>query len=89
MTGGQYAPTTPTEAHTSTSIYGNPEKPFDLCKLMEAAGATYVARLSVNQQRKLIKSIEEAISHNGFAFVEILSPCPTEYGRKNDFNKPY
>ncbi|MHA1383989.1 MAG: thiamine pyrophosphate-dependent enzyme [Candidatus Helarchaeota archaeon] len=88
MTGGQYAPTTPYNAKTSTSVYGNPESPFDLCKLMEGAGATYVARWTINYPRKLIKSIEEALSHNGFSFIEILSQCPTEYGRKNNLNSP-
>ncbi len=86
MTGGQYAPTTPYNTYSSTSVYGNPEDPFDLCKLVEAAGATYVARWITNYPRKLIKSIEEALSHNGFSFIEILTQCPTEFGRKNKLN---
>ncbi|NVM02182.1 MAG: 2-oxoacid:ferredoxin oxidoreductase subunit beta [Candidatus Helarchaeota archaeon] len=88
MTGGQYAPTTPVGAYSSTSIYGNPEEPFDLCKLVEAAGATYVARWTTNYPRKLIKSIEEALSNNGFSFIEILTQCPTEFGRKNKLDSP-
>ncbi|MHA1378244.1 MAG: thiamine pyrophosphate-dependent enzyme [Candidatus Helarchaeota archaeon] len=88
MTGGQYSPTTPHNAKTSTSVYGNPEKPFDLCKLMEAAGATYIARWTINYPRKLIKSIEEGIVHEGFSFIEILSQCPTEFGNKNNLLTP-
>lgn len=85
MTGGQLGPTTPHGARTSTSTspYGNPERSFDLCKLVEAAGATYVARWTVFQPRSLIKSMREAILHDGFSFIEILSPCPTQYGRRN------
>lgn len=88
MTGGQYAPTTPKGARTSTSIYGNPEYPFDLCELVKSAGASFVARWATNYPRKLINSIEEALLHNGFAFIEILSPCPTEFGRKNNLISP-
>ncbi|MFX0133337.1 MAG: thiamine pyrophosphate-dependent enzyme [Candidatus Hodarchaeota archaeon] len=88
MTGGQFAPTTPYGAHTSTSIHGNQERPFDLCKLVKAAGGTYVARWTTNYPRKLIESIEEALSHKGFAFIEILTQCPTEYGRKNKIESP-
>jgi len=86
MTGGQVAPTTPKNAITDTTPFGNPEKPFDLCKLVEAAGGSFIARWTVFQPRKLIKIMKEAIIHKGFSFVEILSPCPTEYGRKNNLS---
>ncbi|MFX1449244.1 MAG: thiamine pyrophosphate-dependent enzyme [Promethearchaeota archaeon] len=88
MTGGQFAPTTPYGSYTSTSTYGNQENPFDLCKLVEAAGATYVARWTTNYPKKLIKSIEDALSHVGFSFIEVLTQCPTEYGRKNKLTSP-
>ena len=44
MTGGQVSATTPVDAITSTTMYGNPERDFDLCRLVDAAGANYVAR---------------------------------------------
>ncbi|MHC1592085.1 MAG: thiamine pyrophosphate-dependent enzyme [Candidatus Helarchaeales archaeon] len=84
MTGGQMAPTTPHRAITSTSQAGNPERAFDLCRLLEGAGATYIARWTVFQTRELIKSIKEGITHEGFSFIEILSPCPTQFGRRNN-----
>ena len=86
MTGGQMAPTTPKNSITSTSVFGSPERPFDLCDLVKSAGATYIARWSVFQPRQLIKSMKEAILHKGFAFIEILSPCPTEFGRRNQLS---
>jgi 2-oxoglutarate ferredoxin oxidoreductase subunit beta len=49
MTGGQAAPTTPQGARTATTGQGNPYPPFDLCRLVAAAGATYVARYGVTQ----------------------------------------
>ncbi len=33
--------------------------------------------------RKLTACIEKAITRKGFSFIEVLAPCPTNYGRKN------
>lgn len=82
-TGGQMAPTTPLGKKSSTSPYGNIERPFDLCKLAIAAGATHVERWTVMDQRPLTKAIKRAIEHKGFSFLEIISPCPAQYGNKN------
>jgi 2-oxoglutarate ferredoxin oxidoreductase subunit beta len=83
MTGGQLGPTTPTEARTSTSPRGNLEHPFNVPYLATAAGATYVARWTVLHARRLEKSIHTALLKPGFTVVEIISPCPTLYGRWN------
>lgn len=88
MTGGQLTPTTPRGARTQTTPSGNPEPPFDLSRLVAAAGATYVARYSVWHVRPLIRSIKKALQHQGFAFVEVLSTCPTQYGRRNENPTP-
>ena len=88
MTGGQVASTTPKGAKTSTTGKGNPYRPFDLSRLVTAAGASYVARYSVTQPLALIRSIKKALSHVGFSFIEVLSPCPTQYGRRNQPEKP-
>jgi 2-oxoglutarate ferredoxin oxidoreductase subunit beta len=88
MTGGQVASTTPKGSKTSTTSEGNPYRPFDLCKLVEAAGATYVARYSVTQPVSLIHAIKKAILHVGFSFIEVLSPCPTQFGRRNRIDRP-
>lgn len=84
MTGGQVGPTTPLEAITSTTPYGNLEPPFDLCQLAEAAGATYVARGAVYYVTELINLIERGIKHKGFSFIDVLTPCPTVFGRRNE-----
>jgi 2-oxoglutarate ferredoxin oxidoreductase subunit beta len=83
MTGGQVTPTTPTGARTLTTPMGNPDRPFDLAQLVAAAGATYVARYSVWHVRPLIASLKKALLHKGFGFVEVLSSCPTQFGRRN------
>jgi 2-oxoglutarate/2-oxoacid ferredoxin oxidoreductase subunit beta len=91
MTGGQTAPTTPAHALTSTKPAGteeNPHKPFDLCRLVKAAGADYVARGAITRPYDLIARIRRALETPSFAFVEVLSPCPTQYGRRNRQESP-
>ncbi len=83
MTGGQLAPTTPTGARTSTSPTGNRDHPFNLSYLAAASGASYVARWTTLHVRRLERAIGEALCKPGFSFVEIISPCPTLYGRLN------
>lgn len=88
MTGGQVASTTPKGSRTSTTDEGNPYPPFDLCRLVKAAGASYVARYSVTQPVALIRSIKKILLRPGFSFIEVLSPCPTQYGRRNRLDRP-
>jgi 2-oxoglutarate ferredoxin oxidoreductase subunit beta len=83
MTGGQVTPTTPGGATASTTPYGNYEYPFSLPFLMDAAGATYIARWTSMHSRNVTQSIEEALLRKGFSFIEIISPCPTLYLRRN------
>ena len=83
MTGGQVAATTPFGAKSSTTTSGNSETPFNLPLLAYASGATYVARWTMLHARDLADSIEEALLRRGFSFIEVLSPCPINYGRRN------
>ena len=83
MTGGQVTPTTPNSAIASTTPYGNYEYPFSLPFLVDAAGATYVARWTSMHVRNVTQSIEEALARKGFSFIEIISPCTTLYLRRN------
>ena len=84
MTGGQLGPTTPLKARTTTSRLGNTEKPFNMPNLAAASGAVYVARWTAAQVSQLEKAITEALLKRGFSFVEVISPCPTYYGRMNN-----
>ncbi len=81
MTGGQVAPMTPDGAVTMTTPYGSSEPPFDLCKLAVTAGATYVARTLTASPPQMTTFLKNALSHKGFSVVEILSQCPTHFGR--------
>jgi Pyruvate:ferredoxin oxidoreductase and related 2-oxoacid:ferredoxin oxidoreductases, beta subunit len=83
MTGGQVAATTPSMAKSTTTPLGNPDAPFNLPLLAYASGASYVARWTILHTRDLTTAINEAIMRKGFSFIEVLSPCPVNYGRRN------
>ena len=82
-TGGQFGPTTPKGAFSTTSPYGLEEPPFDLCDLMAASGASFVARGTAYNVIQLIDLFMRGLAHPGFAFIEVITQCPTSYGRKN------
>ena len=83
MTGGQTAPTTPGKVISATSPYGVFEPAFNLVALAEAAGASYVARWTTFHVKQLSRAMEEVLHKKGFCFIEVVSPCPTLYQRKN------
>ena len=84
MTGGQLSPTTGDGRYTTTTPYGNPEPAFDACALATAAGAGLVARGLTRQVPALKDLFVDALAHDGFSFVEVISDCTEIYGRKND-----
>jgi 2-oxoglutarate ferredoxin oxidoreductase subunit beta len=81
MTGGQTAPTTPIGVYTTTTPRGNFERPFDVCKLVETSGGTYVARWTTAQPTALIRAMKKGLTHHGFSFIEVVCQCPTIFGR--------
>lgn len=83
MTGGQVSPTTPFSFKASTAPFGNVENTFNISGLAEAAGASFVARGTVYDAIKLDRMIEKAIRKKGFSVVEVMTPCPTAFGRRN------
>ncbi len=92
MTGGQMAPTTLEGMKTSTSPYGRDVAtsgyPIDLPEIVaNFEGAVYVASVSVDSPKNIIqakKAIKKAFKVQkaglGFAFVSVLSTCPTNWG---------
>lgn len=83
MTGGQYSPLTPMHDLATTAPYGNVDHPFDIVKLADGAGASYLARTTAYHVPQAIKLIENGLKNRGFSMIEALSQCPTYYGRKN------
>jgi 2-oxoglutarate ferredoxin oxidoreductase subunit beta len=89
QTGGQLAPTTPQGKRSTTSQAGNIEPPFDLVQLALGAGAGFVARTTVFDFQELSDCLKRALTHKGFSLVEVLTDCPTYYGRMNELRDPY
>lgn len=88
MTGGQISPTSPKGSVGTTAPYGSRDYPFKLAELVATAGATYSARWTTVQIDNLVGSIKTALKNPGFSFVEVVSQCPTYYGRKNKARTP-
>jgi 2-oxoglutarate ferredoxin oxidoreductase subunit beta len=88
MTGGQYSPLTPTNDVATTAPYGNIDRSFDLIKLADAAGATFLARVTAYHVPQAVKLIEKGLENDGFSMIEGISECPTYYGRKNKKGGP-
>lgn len=90
MTGGQMAPTTLPNQKTATSPYGKDAAlsgmPIKLSEMLAVLPVAYIARGSVhnvkeiNRTKKYIRAaLEKQMNGDGFAMVEILSPCPTNW----------
>ena len=88
MTGGQISPTTPPTMIASTARAGNIETAFDVVKLSEAAGASFVARGTTYHTTQLEEVIEKAIRKKGFSVVDAITQCPPIYGRYNRLGSP-
>ena len=92
MTGGQMAPTTLVGQKTTTSPYGRDAahcgKPIRVCEMLSAIdGAAFLERVAVDSPanvRKAKKAIRRAfecqLQGKGFALVEVLAACPTNWG---------
>ena len=77
MTKGQPSPTTAPD-WSSELVPGGPGiSPFHPLVIALASGANFVARAFSGDPRGTTKILVDAISHPGFSFVQILSPCVT------------
>jgi len=83
MTGGQFSPLSGENIRATTAPYLTIDPSFDVVELAKAAGATFVARTTTYHIQQMTDIIRQAILHEGFSMVEILSQCPTYFGRKN------
>ena len=83
MTGGQYSPLTGPGMLATTAPYTNIDQGFDVVEMAKAAGATFVARTTTYHVQQMAEIIRSAILHEGFSVVEVMSQCPTYFGRKN------
>ncbi len=83
LTNSQTSPTTPRGFWTVSQKVGNIDPTFDGCQLAEASGASFVGRENVTAPKKLEKLLLQAMEHKGFSYVEAMSNCHINLGRKN------
>jgi 2-oxoglutarate ferredoxin oxidoreductase subunit beta len=83
LTNSQTSPTTPRGMWTVTQKVGNIDPTFNTCNLAIAAGASFVARETMIEPKKLEKMLVKAFEHKGFSMAEVLSNCHINLGRKN------
>ena len=83
LTNSQTSPTTPQGMWTVSQKAGNIDPTFNACKLVTAAGASFVGRETVLSPKKIEKLLIQGFEHKGFSFFDILSNCHINLGRKN------
>ena len=93
MTGGQMAPTTLVGQKSTTSPWGrrpaNEGFPLHMSELLSTLEApVYIERVALSDNKNIMrarrairKALENQRDNLGFSFVEILSPCPTIWGK--------
>ena len=86
MTGGQHSATTPPGGATGTSLYGNLERPLDICATAAVNGAGYVAR-TTSFEKSLPRLIAGAIRYEGFSVLDIWELCTAYYVPNNKFSR--
>ncbi|KPJ60912.1 MAG: 2-oxoglutarate synthase [Latescibacteria bacterium DG_63] len=87
LTTGQYTPTSPKSFKGRSTPYGTVEAPVNPLELMLASGATFVAR-GYSRNLDLLKStLKAAITHKGFALVDVLQVCVTFFNLYETYNE--
>lgn len=93
MTGGQMAPTSLPGQVTQTSPYGRDVKkqgnPVRVCEMLATLdGPSYIERVALDSvkhikeaKRAIKKAFQNQLDNKGFSLVEILSTCPTNWGK--------
>src|SRR5947207_6006662 len=84
LTKGQTSPTSSAGFVTKSTPRGNPDQAVNPLELALASGATFVARGFSGRPKELADLVVKGIDHNGFAFIDVYSPCPT-FNKVNTF----
>ncbi len=88
LTKGQASPTSQLGFTTAVQVAdrgGVTNNPLNPIALMISLGATFVARAFIGDEKKTKEILKQAISHKGFAIVDIFQPCVT-YNKVNTFS---
>ena len=85
LTKGQFSATA--EVGLNLKHQGtNPYMPVDICMEALASNATFVARSFAGNPKQVKELLKAALSHNGMAVLDIISPCVTFNNQSNAFH---
>ena len=76
LTKGQYSATADVGSKKKKGP-ANETQPIDLCALAINLGCTFVARSFSGSKKQLTSLLKAAMSHKGFALIDVISPCVT------------
>ncbi len=88
MTGGQLSPTTLPGLRTTTTPMGNYDYTMGTAELVAHLGANFSARWTTAHIVMVKEAIKRMIPKEGFCFLEVVSQCPTNFGRRNRMEDP-
>ncbi len=89
MTGGQMAPTSKRGAKTLTSLKGSDYYAINLQGLITSTPRHFYARGSAFRINHLQKCMQQALEWQGFAFVDAISYCIENHGRRLGFKSSF
>ncbi|MCH1526965.1 MAG: thiamine pyrophosphate-dependent enzyme [Candidatus Poseidoniaceae archaeon] len=76
LTKGQYSATADVGSKKKKGLV-NETQPIDLCAMAINLGCSFVARSFSGSKKQLTAIIKAAMSHKGFALIDVISPCVT------------
>ncbi len=77
LTQGQASPTTKHGMKMTAAPDGITSEPLHPMRLVLSLGVTFAARTFSGDVKHMTQTIQHAVRHNGFSFVEIMQSCPT------------
>lgn len=87
LTKGQASPTSPLGLERKSTPYGNVDRPLNPLVMAFAGGATWIARGFSSKPKEMTELIKQAITHKGFSFLQVYSPCVTFYDTYDHFKE--
>jgi len=88
LTKNQTSPTSPIGFKSKTDVWGAKDRPINPIKQAISAGATFVARTTSTNPNHLLAMMEQAMDHDGFGFIQVLSECVEFYPGAFDNSTP-
>jgi len=76
LTKGQYSPTSAVGTRAPSTPMGSIDHPMNPISLALGSGATFVARATDTDAKLMGAILEQAYTHKGAVFIEMLQNCP-------------